>query len=276
MIEVHDVSVELPGGHRSVLDGVSFRLHAGERVALLGGNGSGKTTLARVLNGTQLPTRGRVVVHGFDTRDPEARFEVRRRVGLLFQDPDNQFVTTTVEREIAFGLENINESTPRMRRAVSEALEDFDLRGHEQSPPHEMSGGEKARLALACVWVMGPNTLLLDETESLLDLRGTERLWHQIDALPADTALLRVTTDAEVAATCARVLVLHEGRLVADGVPNAVFAHLPQEVIARVGLPLVWQLAVELVGAGRLHRPTVSLDDVLTGLGIPGPAGGAA
>ena len=276
MIEVHDVSVELPGRPRPLLEGIRFRLHAGERVALLGGNGSGKTTLARLLNGTQLPTSGRVLVHGFDTRDPQAHFEVRRRVGLLFQDPDNQFVTTTVEREIAFGLENLEEPTPRMRRAVREALEDFDLRGHEQSPPHEMSGGEKTRLALACVWVMGPEAVLLDETESLLDLRGGERLWRQIEALPAETMLMRVTTHAEVAATCPRVLVLHEGRLVADGAPNAIFAHLPDEVVARVGLPLVWRLAMELVAAGRLHRPTVSLDDVLTGLGIPGPAGGAA
>ncbi|HZM16836.1 MAG TPA: ATP-binding cassette domain-containing protein [Candidatus Krumholzibacteria bacterium] len=276
MIEVHDVSVELPGRPQPVLDGVSFRLQAGERVALLGGNGSGKTTLARLLNGTVLPSRGRVLVHGFDTRDPSARFEVRRHVGLLFQDPDHQFVTTTVEREIAFGLENLNEPTPRMHAAVRGALEDFDLRGREQAPPHEMSGGEKARLALACVWVMGPSALVLDETDCLLDRRSTERLWRQVDDLPADTALLRVTTDAELAASSPRVLVLHEGRLVAEGPPDAVFAHLPPEVVARVGLPLVWRLAEELVRAGRLHRATVSLDRVLTGLGVPGPGGGAA
>ncbi len=276
MIEVEQVSVELPGNSKPLLADVSFHLRAGERVALLGGNGSGKTTLARLLIGAQLPTRGRVAVHGFDTRDPEARFEVRRRVGLLFQDPDNQFVSTTVEREIAFGLENLNEPTHRMRAAVKTALEDFDLCGKEQAPPHEMSGGEKARLAMACVWVMGPSTLVLDETDSLLDLRSTERLWRQIDDLPADTALLRVTTDAELAATSPRVLVLHEGRLVADGLPDAVFAHLAPEIVARVGQPLVWQLSALLVRAGRMHRPTVVLDDVLAALGIPGPEGGAA
>lgn len=276
MIEVERVSVELPGSGKPLLTDVSFHLRAGERVALLGGNGSGKTTLARLLIGAQLPTRGKVVVHGFDTSDPASRFEVRRRVGLLFQDPDNQFVSTTVEREIAFGLENLNETTPRMRAAVNKALDDFDLRGKEQSPPHEMSGGEKARLAMACVWVMGPSTLVLDETDSLLDLRSTERLWRQIDDLPADTALLRVTTDAELAATSPRVLVLHEGCLVADGLPDAVFAHLAPEIVARVGLPLVWQLSAALVRAGRMHRPTVELDDVLAASGIPGPEGGAA
>ncbi|MFQ5599436.1 MAG: energy-coupling factor ABC transporter ATP-binding protein, partial [Candidatus Krumholzibacteriia bacterium] len=164
MIEVHDVTVELPGCPKPVLRGVSLRLGAGERVALLGGNGSGKTTLVRLLNGTLLPSRGRVIVQGFDTSDPNARFEVRRRVGLLFQDPDNQFVSTTVEREVAFGLENLGVQTAVMRRAVRDAIDDFDLRDHQQVPPHEMSGGEKARLALACVWVMGPRALVFDET----------------------------------------------------------------------------------------------------------------
>jgi energy-coupling factor transport system ATP-binding protein len=276
VIEVHDVTVELPGRDAPVLDGVSFRLAAGERAALLGGNGSGKTTLARLLNGTHMPTRGRVVVHGHDTRDPEARFDVRRRVGLLFQDPDNQFVTTTVEREIAFGLENLCETQVRMRRAVELALDDFELRSHRQAPPHEMSGGEKARLALACVWVMGSSTIVMDETDSLLDLRGSETLLQKIEDLPAETTLLRVTTDAEVATSSQRILVLDAGRLIADGAPESVFAHLPDRVMERVGLPLVWRLSLELVRMGRLHRPTVSLQNILVALGVPEPPGGVA
>jgi energy-coupling factor transporter ATP-binding protein EcfA2 len=276
LLEVHDVTVERPGREMPVLDRVSFRLAPGERAALLGGNGSGKTTLARLLNGTQLPSRGRVLIHGHDTRDPAARLEVRRRVGLLFQEPDNQFVTTTAEREIAFGLENLCEIPERMRGSVQDALEDFDLASHRHAPPHEMSGGEKARLALACVWVMGPGTVVMDETDSLLDLRGTETLLQKIDDLPAETTLLRVTTDADVAASAARVLVLDEGRVVADGAPEAVFAHLPEHVVERVGVPLVWRLSMELVRTGRLHRPTVSLQNVLDALGMPEPPGGAA
>jgi energy-coupling factor transport system ATP-binding protein len=276
VIELHEVSVELPGGAGLVLDHLNLRLCPGERVTLLGGNGSGKTTLARLLNGTQLPTRGQVLVHGWDTRDPDGRFDVRRRVGLLFQEPDNQFVTTTAEREIAFGLENLEVSWTRMQQAVREALDDFGLQGLESMAPHEMSGGEKARLALACVWVMGSEALVLDETDSLLDRRGTERLWQQIDALPEDTTVLRVTTDADVAASSSRVLVLHAGCLVADGAPDAVFAHLPAEVVERVGLPLMWRISQRLVAAGRMRRPTVSVEDVLTAVGISGPEGGAA
>src|SRR2546426_7817184 len=127
MIEVEDVVVERAGRPAPVLDGICLDLGPGERAALLGGNGSGKTTLARLLNGTELPTRGRVRIEGLDTRDPASAREVRRRVGLLFQDPDDQFVTTTAEREIAFGLENLRVPTPAMRAAVDEALREFGL-----------------------------------------------------------------------------------------------------------------------------------------------------
>lgn len=277
MIEVHDVTVERAGFTRPALQGVRFRLEVGERAALLGANGSGKTTLARLLNGTHLPTRGRVVVDGHDTADPDSRFEVRRLVGLLFQDPDNQFVTTTLEREIAFGLENLGTDVVTMRAAVREAMDEFELAAHRDAAPHELSGGEKARLALACVWVMGSRAVLLDETDSLLDARGEETLLRKIDELPAETTVLRLTTDAEVAASCARVLLLHEGRLVADGPPDAVFAHMPPEVEEAVGAPLVWRVSQELVRLGRLRRPTVSMDTVMNTLGLPElDPGGAA
>jgi len=268
MIEVHDVTVELPGAPRPALESVRFRLDVGENVALLGANGSGKTTLARLLNGTQLPTRGRVLVQGCDTADPQARLRVRRLVGLLFQDPDNQFVTTTLEREIAFGLENLNTSVGKIQTLVRGALDEFELERHRHAAPHEMSGGEKARLALACVWVMGPGAIVLDETESLLDRRGGETLLRKIDELPPQTTVLRITTDAEVAASCARVLLLHDGQLIADGPPDAVFAHMPVAAAERVGVPLVWRVSQELVRLGRLGRPTVSLDSVLTTLGL--------
>jgi energy-coupling factor transport system ATP-binding protein len=266
VIEVEGVVVERPGMASPVLDGVSFRLVEGERAALLGGNGSGKTTLARLLNGTELPTRGRVLVDGLDTRDPQARVEVRRRVGLLFQDPDDQFVTTTAEREVAFGLENLRVPSPEMRRAVDAALDEFGLADRAQAPPHEMSGGEKARLALACVWVMSPRALALDETESLLDRRGQERLRRQIEALPVGTAILRITTDAEVACSSPRILVLHAGRLVGDGAPDDVIARLPPEVVLRTGVPLAWRLAAQLAERGRLRKPTADMKTLLGGI----------
>jgi energy-coupling factor transport system ATP-binding protein len=245
-----------PGRERPVLENVSFRVTAGERIVLLGGNGSGKTTLVRLLNGTLLPDEGRILVQGRATSDATALPEIRRCVGLLFQDPDNQFVTTTAEREIAFGLENLQQPPATMRREVDEALEAFDLVRYRHTPPHEMSGGEKARLALACVWVMGARVLVLDETESLLDRQASERLRERTQTLPDETVVLQVTTDAESASEADRVLVLHDGHLIADGPADAVWSRLPEEVIACVGLPLVWRLSRQLQNDGGFPERT--------------------
>lgn len=234
MIELRDVTVEKPGLSRPVLDGVSFALHAGERVALFGGNGSGKTTLARLLNGTEQPTRGTVHVATHDTRDAAAHVAVRRATGLLFQDPDDQFVSVTCEREIAFGLENLSVPTVEMRRQVGEAMRLFGLEVHRQDPPHEMSGGEKARVALASVWVMQPRILVLDETPSLLDRRGRERLEQCIRDLAPETLVVQTSTDFNAVRRFERVLVLDGGRLVADGAPAVVEAQLGSEWAARV------------------------------------------
>jgi energy-coupling factor transport system ATP-binding protein len=237
VIEVAGVRVEREGATRAALDDVSFAVAPGERVALLGGNGSGKTTLLRLLNGTELPARGSVRVAGYDTADSESYAAVRRAAGLLFQDPDNQFVSTTAAREIAFGLENLCRPTAEIRAEVDAAVAQFGLESLRDVPPHEMSGGEKARLALASVWVMRPRALLLDEIHSLLDRDGRARLAGLLAALPPETILVHATTEANVAASYARVLVLHEGRLVADGVPDAVFASLPEAVKQRTGMP---------------------------------------
>lgn len=262
MIEVQNVTVERPGRASPVLDGVSFTLGAGERAVLLGGNGSGKTTLARLLNGTIQPTHGHVFVDGHDTRDEEGVHHARRAVALLFQDPDDQFVSATAEREIAFGLENLGVEPAAMRVAVDEALRCFGLEEHAQTPPHEMSGGEKARLALACTWVMQPRAVVLDETESLLDRRGGERLAAALATLPAATAILRITTDAEFAASSPRVLLLHAGRIVADGAPDDVYASMSDDVRLRVGESLVWRLSQQLAGARRVTRATASLEQL--------------
>ena len=237
MIEVSGACVEREGSSRPALDAVTFAVAAGERVALLGGNGSGKTTLLRLLNGTELPTQGTVRVEGHDTRDAATHILVRRAAGLLFQDPDDQFVSTTAAREIAFGLESLCVPSAEIHAEVDAALSHFGLESLRETPPHEMAGGEKARLALAAVWVMHPRALLLDETHSLLDRDGRARLAALLAALPSPTVVVHATTEADVAATYPRVLVLHEGRVVADGAPGVVFASLPDAVLQRTGRP---------------------------------------
>jgi energy-coupling factor transporter ATP-binding protein EcfA2 len=152
------------------------------------------------------------------------------------------------------------------------ALREFDLEPLRSTPPHEMSGGEKARLALACVWVMQPRCLVLDETESLLDRRGREHLAATMARLPATTTILQVTTDAETAATCPRVLVVHAGRLVADGPPDEVFATVSEEVLVRIGSPLAWRVSNSLQTAPLARSRTASMERLFERLGRSRPA----
>jgi energy-coupling factor transporter ATP-binding protein EcfA2 len=211
VIEVQDVGVDRPDRPIPILDGISFHLDPGERVALLGGNGSGKTTLARLLNGTQLPSRGKVCIEGRDTRDPDARVAIRRAVGLLFQDPDDQFVTTTAEREIAFGLENLGLETAALRPAVDAALHEFDLESLRWDAAARNVGRREGALGLG---------VRVGDAAALPGARRNGKLARPARArtssgrtrtIAATTTILQVTTDAETAAACGRVLVIHRG-----------------------------------------------------------------
>ena len=144
-------------------------IHPGERLAIIGPNGSGKSTLARCLNGLFQPQSGRVLIDDLPTDDPQALFSIRQRVGMVFQNPDDQLVSTSVEAEIAFGLENIALPTDEMHRRVDEMLRVFHLESYRHHPPHYLSGGEKQRVAIAAAVALRPNYLVLDEPTSLLD-----------------------------------------------------------------------------------------------------------
>jgi biotin transport system ATP-binding protein len=209
--------IELTGvrhvyGERTVLDGLDLRLTE-HRVGVIGANGSGKSTLARLLNGLVVPTEGRVLVDGLDTRT--AVREVRRRVGFVFQDPDAQIVHPTVAEDVAFGLEN--QGVPAAERAarVAEVLERYGLAGHADHPAHLLSGGQKQLLAIAGVLVMRPARVVFDEPTTLLDLVNARRVARVIAELPQ--AVVVVTHDLDLLEDFDRVLVVDAGRVVEDG-----------------------------------------------------------
>ena len=167
MIEVRDITYHYPeGDSEDVLRGVSLTLQPGEKVAVMGANGSGKTTLARCLNGLLKPSSGSVSVDDMSTDDPALIYEVRRKVGMAFQNPDNQIVAATVEREIAFGLENLGVPSDEMRKCVDGALDRFHLHQYRNHSPHLLSGGERQRLALASIWVMEPKLTFVTRVSS--------------------------------------------------------------------------------------------------------------
>ena len=206
------VGVHHAYGERTVLDGLDLHLTE-HRVGVIGANGSGKSTFARLLNGLVVPTAGRVLVDGLDTR--QQLREVRRRVGFVFQDPDAQIVHPTVAEDVAYGLEN--QGVPPAERAarVAEVLERYGLAGHADHPAHLLSGGQKQLLAIAGVLVMRPARIVFDEPTTLLDLVNARRIARIIGELPQ--AVVVVTHDLDLLEGFDRVLLMDDGRVVEDG-----------------------------------------------------------
>lgn len=227
---------------------IDLRIDRGEFVAVVGANGSGKSTLAKLMNALLLPTDGEVVISGMPTSDPDFRWEIRRTVGMVFQNPDNQLVSTTVEEEIAFGLENLGVRTELMHDIVYGMLTEVGMRDHLRSEPHNLSGGQKQRVAIAAVLAMRPDCLVLDEATSMLDPHGRQDVMATTRRLCRERglAVVWISHFMEEAAQADRIVVLDEGRIVADGVPRQIFDG--QVDLEAIGLdtPAVTRLAANL------------------------------
>ena len=241
MIELRDVSyayapeqdgADAPGA----LHGVSLTVEDGEMLAIVGHNGSGKSTLAKHLNALLLPTAGTVLVDGMDTRDEQNVLEIRRRVGLVFQNPDNQLVTTIVEEDVGFGPENLGLPPEQIRARVAEALETVGMAAHAREATYALSGGQKQRVAIAGVLAMQPEVLVLDEATAMLDPRGRQDVLDVVERLHRERGMtvVMITQYMEEAARCGRVAVMNGGRLVAQGAPREVFGRA--EALRAAGL----------------------------------------
>lgn len=254
MIKIKNLHIQYQGPAGGeiipVLDGLDLTIAAGEAVALMGPNGSGKTTLARCLNGLVLPAQGEVLVDGMSTKDAQHLREIRKRVGLVFQNPENQIVSATVEREVAFGLENLGVPHADMHAIVDEMLELFGLQEYRSHPPHLLSGGEMQRLALAAVMAMRPAVLVFDEPTSLLDPAGRNLVLELIRKLRRQSnqsghvTTLFVTQLPEETLGFERLLILDKGRLIFDDAPHRVFENVA--ALQEIGVPVpieyeVWQ-----------------------------------
>lgn len=252
MIEISDIffKYDEEKSRPFVLNGISLDIRAGESIAIIGPNGSGKSTLAKCLNCLLVPSKGSVVVDGLHTSVPENALEIRRRVSMLFQNPDNQIVSVTVEREIAFGLENIGMPYEEMHALVDRMLSRFDLEPYRHKSPHYLSGGEKQRLALAAVLAMQPRYLVLDEPTSLLDPKSRKDILNIIKGLHSTTSrngaakitTLLVTQFPEEALVADRLIVLNEGRIYRDGPPADIFKDI--DGLTEIGLesPVTFRL----------------------------------
>lgn len=233
-LALRGVVYEYPDGHRA-LDGVDVTIEPGERVALLGPNGAGKTTLVLHLNGILQPSAGTVTAGGLAVAQPHLR-EVRRRVGLLFQDPDDQLFMTTVAEDVAFGPANLGLRGEELELRVKAALEAVGMADAADRPPHHLSFGQRRRVAVATVLAMEPEILVLDEPSSNLDPAGRRELAEILKSL--DLTMLMVTHDLPYALElCPRSVILDEGRIVADGPTAALLGDAELMTAHRLELP---------------------------------------
>jgi energy-coupling factor transporter ATPase len=254
-----------PGATDPALSEVGFELRPGEYVGVVGPNGGGKSTLVRLLNGLLRPDSGRVRVSGHDPATEP--FEVRKRLGILFQNPENGLVAPFVEDDVAFGLENLGVPREQMRERVAGAIRAVGLEGYERREPHTLSGGEKQRVALAGLLAVEPEILVLDEPTSMLDAAGRREVLERLETLRSRKTVLHVTHHLEELLHADRVLVLNGGELVADESPQRLLSDpgLLQE--NRLILPVVPRLAQALGLRADLGTPEELAEAILTGTG---------
>ena len=251
IIKAEDVRFSYPaaeGVTPVVLDGVSLDIQEGSFVAVLGHNGSGKSTLAKHFNAILLPSGGKVYVAGVDTLDEDRLLEIRRTVGMVFQNPDNQIVANVVEEDVAFAPENLGVPPEEIRRRVDDALKAVGMYEFREHAPHLLSGGQKQRVAIAGVIAMEPRCIVLDEPTAMLDPIGRADVLRTIKTLNRErgVTVVLITHHMDEAAQADRLVVMAKGKVVADGTPKAVFSHV--EELRSVGLTvpdttqLLWAL----------------------------------
>ena len=234
------------------LDGVTLAIERGSFTVILGHNGSGKSTLAKTFNAVLLPSGGRVYVDGMDTTDEKLLLEIRRRVGMVFQNPDNQIVANVVEEDVAFAPENLGVPTEEIRRRVDDALRTVGMKKFAKHAPHLLSGGQKQRIAIAGVLAMRPQCIVLDEATAMLDPIGRSEVISTIERLNHDEGItvVLITHHMNEAEHADRVIVMNEGRVAMDGAPREVFAQVERLRAIGLTVPDTVELLYELRGAG--------------------------
>ena len=225
MLELNNVSYRYEGAAQNALSGVTMTIEDGEMLAIVGHNGSGKSTLAKHLNGLLLPTGGNVTIDGMDTKNEDALLAIRQRVGMVFQNPDNQLVTTIVEEDVGFGPENLGVPPKEIRGRVDAALESVGMTAYADKASHALSGGQKQRIAIAGMLAMQPEVLVLDEATAMLDPEGRREVLEIVKRLHRETGLtvVMITQFMEETLSCDRVVVMGGGKLQFSGTPREVF-----------------------------------------------------
>ena len=265
LIEIQNVSYAYEDAAAKALNNVSLTINDGEFVAVVGHNGSGKSTLAKHLNALLLPTEGKVLVDGMDTADEADTLSIRQRVGMVFQNPDNQLVTTIVEEDVAFGPENIGVPGNEIRTRVDRALAAVGMEKYAHSAPNMLSGGQKQRIAIAGMLAMQPKVLVLDEATAMLDPKGRRDIIDLVTKLHKENGItvVMITQYMEEAIGADRVAVMSGGELILEGTPKEVFSQDELLHKHRLDVPVMQQLANRLNAHGaNLSKCILSVEEL--------------
>ena len=234
------------------LDGIDLEVHKGEFLVVIGHNGSGKSTLAKHFNAILMPSDGKILVDGMDTRDKKNLLNIRQRAGMVFQNPDNQIVATIVEEDVAFGPENLGVPPVEIRKRVDEALKAVNMFDYAHHGPHLLSGGQKQRVAIAGVLAMKPECIILDEPTAMLDPAGRKEVIQTIKRLNKEEGItiVLITHFMEEAVDADRVVVMERGKIVLEGSPRQVFSKVKELKALGLDVPEMTELAYELRQSG--------------------------
>ena len=269
IIEIKNVSFEYSNADEenvsyTAVKNLSLNIERGSFTVILGHNGSGKSTLAKMLNGLNKPTFGDILVDGINTKDEETEIEVKRRVGMVFQNPDNQLIASIVDEDVAFGPENLGLEPSVIRERVKNALKAVGMEEYANSTPHRLSGGQKQRIAIAGIIAMEPECLVLDEPTAMLDPKGRREIISTLHKLnkEKDITVILITHYMEEAENADRVLVMNDGEIIKDATPKEVFMDV--ELLKSVGLdvPQTTELLYNLQKHGfNVNTNVISITD---------------
>jgi energy-coupling factor transport system ATP-binding protein len=268
IVQIENISYQYEGQSTNALENVSLSIFEGEWLAIVGHNGSGKSTLAKLLNGLQFPQKGTINIRGISLSE-ETVWEIRKQVGMVFQNPDNQFVGATVQDDVAFALENNGIPREDMVERVKESLKNVQMDTFLNQEPHNLSGGQKQRVAIAGVIALRPSVIILDEATSMLDPKGREEVLDLVFDLKNkyNMTVISITHDLEEAARADRIVVMNKGKLYREGTPEAIF-QMDEELI-ELGLdipfPVKMSKLLKEMGLG-ITKPYLTEEELVADL----------
>ncbi len=269
IIVCDNITFHYPGEKEDVLDNISLTVNQGEFIGVIGANGSGKSTLAKMFNALLIPSSGNVYVDGIDTKDHDKAYDIRQRVGMVFQNPDNQIVATIVEEDVAFGPENLGFEPKTIREIVDQVLLTVDMFDYKLHAPHLLSGGQKQRVAIAGVLAISPEVIILDEATAMLDPRGKLEVMETIHKLNKERGItiIHITHNMSEVVDADRVLVMSQGKIVFDDSPREIFSLGLKLKEYNLELPEITSLAEELEFNGvQIDKNVLTIEEMVNQL----------